>query len=362
MTTLPDLVVLGGGIAGLTAALAAAERGIRVTVIDQARAGAASRASAGILAPSVDGQHEPAWSAAIQARDFYPPFLDRLCAHTEVDVALDRAGVLELAGTDAELERLVARSPDATRLDAAALATLEPALASHAGALLHPDDGAIDNVGLMSALDVAVARHERVARVTDEIASLDARGNLPAFRSRGGTRYAGRRLLLASGAWAGALPGLPRALPLRPVRGELFRLEGLPVGHVTFGGGGYLVPRKGSLLVGATSEETGFDATTTPRGSRLLRAMATAVIPALAKTPVLEHWAALRPMSADGLPILGADPALPSLFYACGYSRNGILFGPWAAEQLAVALSGGNAPATLAPFSVARFDETLVTL
>jgi glycine oxidase len=363
MSTVPDLVVLGGGIAGLTSALAAAERGLRVTLIDHARAGAASRASAGMLAPNVEGLSKAALPAGMAARDFYPRFLDVLRNRTDVEVPLDRKGIIELASSDTELQQMAARAPETTEiLDARALATLEPAFASHAGALLHLLNGAVENVALMAALDIAIARQSRIARLTDEVGSLDARGNLPAFRSRGGTRYAGRRLLLASGAWAGTLPGLPRSLPVRPVRGQLFRLEGLPIRHVTYGAGGYLVPRKASLLVGATSEETGFDSGTTPRGLSALRAIATRAIPVLSKANVVEHWAGLRPVSADGLPILGADPLLPSLFYACGYSRNGILFAPWAADQLAPALAGGAAPASLAPFRVERFDERLVTV
>jgi glycine oxidase len=362
MTTVSDLVVLGGGVVGLTSALAAADRGMRVTLIDQLRPGASSRASAGILAAAVDGLPRAVLPIAIQARDFYPGFLDALSGRTELEVPLDRSGVLELAISPEELEKLVTRSPAATRLDAAALAALEPAFAGHTGALMHPHDGGVDIAALMSALDVAIAIEARIARVTDEIASLDARGNLPAFRSRGGTRYTGRRLLLASGAWAGTLPGLPRAIPVRPVRGQMIRLEGPPIGHITFGAGGYLLRRGGALLVGATSEDTGFESTTTPRGLKELRAIATRAIPGLAKANLVEHWAALRPVSADSLPILGADPSLPSLFYACGFSRNGILLAPWAADRLAQALAGEAAAEALAPFRVERFDENPITL
>jgi glycine/D-amino acid oxidase-like deaminating enzyme len=355
MTSVPELVVLGGGIAGLTSALAAARRGLRVTLIDQPRAGAASRASAGLLAPSVEGLPPSLLDAALSARDLYPRYLEELRDRTDVDVALDRGGVLELAASEAELERLAARAPAGSeRLDARALATREPAFAIHAGAMLHPNDGAVDIVALMRALDVAVAQESRITRLTDEVASFDARGNLPGFRARGGSRYAGRRLLLASGAWAASLPGLPRALPLRPIRGQLMRLEGRPIRQPAFAGGGYLIPRGPSLVVGATSEDAGFESTTTPRGLRELRAVATRAIPVLAHATVAEHWAGLRPVSADGAPLLGADPELPALIYACGFSRNGILFGPWVAEQLAPVLASGAAPASLQPFRVDR--------
>ena len=358
MTVVPDLVVLGGGIAGLTSALAAAGRGMRVTVIDQPRSGAASRASAGMLAPSIAGLPESVRPAALEARDVYPRFLAMLRDRTDIDVPLDRQGILELAASESDFEVRAARAgSSAERLDARALASLEPAFAGHPGAILHPGDGAVDTVTLMGALDVAVARQPKITRLTDEVASFDSRGNLPAFLSRGGTRYGSRRLLVAGGAWAGGLPGLPRPLPVRPVRGQLARLEGLPIRHVTHMTDGYLVPRGGTLIVGATSEDAGFENATTPRGLAALRAIATRAVAVLSHAPVADHWAGLRPVSPDGLPILGRDPAQKALFYACGFSRNGILFGPWAAEQLAPVLAGAAPTETLAPFRVERFFD-----
>ena len=358
MTSVPDLVVLGGGIAGLTSALAAAARGMRVTVIDQPRSGAASRASAGLLAPSIAGLPEWVRAIALEARDMYPRFLAALLDRTDVVVALDRNGILELATSEADLEERAARmGRSAERLDARALTALEPAFSTHPGAVLHPHDGAVDTVTLMAVLDIAVARQSRITRVTDEVASFDARGNLPAFRSRGGARYGSRRLLVAGGAWAGLLPGLPRSLPVRPVRGQLLRLAGLPIRHVTHTSDGYLVPRAGTVIVGATSEDAGFECATTPRGLAALRAIATRAIPVLGHAPLTEHWAGLRPMTPDGLPVLGADPALPALCYACGFSRNGILLAPWAAEQLAPVLAGSEPSPSLSGFGVDRFDR-----
>lgn len=357
MTAVPDLIVLGGGVAGLTAALAAAARGARVTVVDQPRAGAASRASAGMLAPSIAGLPDSVRPLATAARDVYPRLLAMLRDAADIDVPLDRHGILELASSEADLEQRAARAAsNAERLDARALGALEPALGAHPGAVLHLDDGAVDNVTLMAALDVAVARHPRITRCTDEVASLDVRGNLPAFRSRGGTRYAAARLLLANGAWAGALPGLPRPIPVRPIRGQLARFDGVPVRHVVHMADGYLVPRGGGVIVGATSEDAGFESVTTPRALAMLRAIAVRAVPVLGHAALAEHWAGLRPVTPDGMPILGADPGLPALVYACGFSRNGLLLAPWAAEQLAAVLSGAATPDTLAPFGVARFS------
>jgi glycine/D-amino acid oxidase-like deaminating enzyme len=109
--------------------------------------------------------------------------------------------------------------------------------------------------------------------------------------------------------------------------------------------------------VGATSEDVGFDPGTTPRGLAALRAIATHAVPVLGHAPLAEHWAGLRPITPDGMPILGVDPTVPALCYACGYSRNGILLAPWAADQLAGLLTGGSPVPALAPFGVERFSR-----
>ena len=350
MTSTTDLLVLGGGIAGLTVALEAARRGLEVVVIDTLRPGAASRAAAGMLAPSVEDVAPPMRDAAIAARDFYPEYLQGLRDVSGIDVPLDRAGILQLV-PEREAEQARRHAPGADWLDAAALAELEPAFAGHHGALLHPHDGAVDNLVLMDALERALAATPGIRRITGDVLSIDADQPSALTRTRG--RYSAMRLVLCSGAWAGALAGLPRRIAVRPVRGQLLRLGQSPIRHVTYGVGGYLVPRGDSLLVGATSEEAGFENETSLAGLATLRSIASRAIPSLASALVVDHWAGLRPMSLDGHPILGADSDSPALVYACGYSRNGILFAPWAAAQLAKLLVGEPAP-ELNPFGVDR--------
>jgi len=231
------------------------------------------------------------------------------------------------------------------------LQNLEPALGSHPGALLHPMDGAVDNVALMDALERAVERVPTIKRIAAEILSVDSDQPSALTRTRG--RIFGARLVLATGAWAAGIPGLPRPLPVRPVRGQLLRLAQCPVHHVTYGGGGYLVPRGDTILVGATSEEAGFENETSLAGLATLRNIAARAVPALGAAIVVDHWAGLRPMSIDGHPILGPDPDSPALVYACGFSRNGILFAPWAAARLADLLVGDVADG-IEPFRVDR--------
>src|SRR6478609_1500441 len=109
-----DLLILGGGIAGLATALAASERQISVILIDSPRQGAASRAAAGMLAPSAEKVPQELRGAAIAARDFYPAFLDALRDRTGIQVPLDRSGILELA-LEGDSDRLRANAPDGSR-------------------------------------------------------------------------------------------------------------------------------------------------------------------------------------------------------------------------------------------------------
>lgn len=351
MTSTADVLILGGGIAGLTVALEAARRDLSVIVLDAPRPGAASRAAAGMLAPSVEDLPAEMQGAAFAARDHYPSYLAMLHERTGIDVPLDRAGILQLV-TAGDADAVRRRAPGGAEwLDATALREREPAFDGHPGALLHPFDGAVDNLILMDALERAIDATPAIKRIGADVLSIDSDQPSALTRTRG--RLSATRLVLASGAWAGSLAGLPRRVPVRPVRGQLLRLAQPPVRWVTYGGGGYLVPRGRTTLVGATSEEAGFENETSLGGLAALRSIAARAIPSLAGALVVDHWAGLRPMSLDGHPILGADPDSPALVYACGYSRNGILFAPWAAVQLANVLVGDPAP-ELDAFQITR--------
>ncbi len=356
MTPATDVLVVGGGIAGLTTALAAAARGLSVRILDTPRSGSASRAAAGMLAPSLEGLPGGVREAALEARDTYPEFLAALCARTGRTVPLDRNGILELATSGDELSRFSSRAgAGAESFEGAALARLEPAFAGHAGAVLHPGDGCVDNVALMDALEAAVTLEARISRVEERATGLDRDGAVIAVLTEARSRFEAAHVVLASGAWVATLGGLPHPIPVHPVRGQLLTLAARPISHVTYGGGGYLVPRGDRLLIGATSEDTGFELGTTDAGLSHLRTVAARAVPSLRDAPVLEHWAGFRPMTPDTMPILGADSRDPRLFYAGGFSRNGILFAPWAAAHLAGLLAGERASEPLGLFSIARF-------
>lgn len=354
-----DVIVVGGGIVGLATAWAAAERGLHVALFSTERPGAASRASAGLLVPhySGEGAADSVGRFMAAARDQYGAYVTAVQSESGENVPFSDSGAIEIAASPEDLAVLYARAPaDAERLVSTDIRELEPALAPCAGGLLYPRDGAVDNVRLTNALASIVERNSRV-RVLREAAVRLELGSRPSAVGDGGSLVEAPCLVLAAGAWADTVEGLPRRVPVRPLRGQICTLPGTPLHHVVLGADVYMVGRHGDrTLVGSTMEDVGFDAGTTETGIATLRAGAVAACPAFANQPTWESWSGLRPASPDLLPILGRDPDYPELLYACGHSRNGILLAPITAAAIAALAAGRHPEVDLSPFHIGRFD------
>jgi glycine oxidase len=352
-----DVVVIGAGLVGLAVAAAVAERGGRVLLLADVRRGEASPAAAGVLAPTVSPASGAAHAFAIAARERYPNYLAALGERTGIEVPLNRLGILRIALGDDEAAVLEAGLPAGTTwLDRPTLVALEPGLAHARGAAFHPHDGAVNNLVLMRALKAALARDRRVTIVGDAAEEIALDDRAATVLTRDGARHSAARVVLASGAWAPHLGGLPRALPIEPVRGQMMSVASKLLRHVVYGGAGYAVPRPdGRTLVGSTSERVGFDAGHTEAGVAAVRGIAAAISPQLAPARMLNAWAGLRPVTPDLLPILGVEPTKPSLIYACGHSRNGVLLAPLTGDCVAALCAGDTSPVDITPFSPARF-------
>lgn len=357
------VAIIGGGVIGAGVAWRLAQRGADVVVLgDRTRPGVASIAAGGMLAPLAEAPRGGAYfQLGLESLRRWPAFAAELEARSGSAIGYTPAGKLVAAVTAAEAEALAATyaaSFDGVELlDGAAARRLEPALSPEVrSAVLIRDDHRADNVAMHAALEraatLAGARFIP-ARVS---AVLSAGGRVSGVVADGAAQNADV-VVLAAGAWAGTIDGLPRALPVRPVRGQMLALRpARPLFERTLASAhGYMVPRlDGRVIIGSTMEEAGFDASTTPEALAGLRAAALRLVPALADAVHAGTWAGLRPATPDGLPLLGADPELAGLFHATGHFRNGILLTPVTADAIAAVVSG-DVDVDLTPFSPARF-------
>jgi glycine oxidase ThiO len=359
-----DAVIVGGGLVGLACAVALARDGAKTILLDHSRAGAASPAAAGMLAPSVDRAAGAVHDFAVAARDRYPTYLAWLADETGTLVPLNREGILQVAITARGVKGLRRAMPAGSEwVDAAALEDLEPSLSHALGAVRHPLDGAVDNVALIGALRAYCAVSGRITVREGRATGVAFGSGHSSVRTAGGADYHAAFVVLAAGAWAPEISGLPRPLPVAPARGQMIAFDDLPLRHVLFGPRGYVVPRlarsgvSGELLIGATTEHVGFDTETTSVAATTLGSVAAEIIPRLAGVLPRRHWSGLRPMSPDLLPILGPDPLEPRLLYACGHSRNGILMAPLSGDCISAMVRGVVATHDLTGFRVERFRE-----
>ncbi|HEY0441924.1 MAG TPA: glycine oxidase ThiO [Xanthobacteraceae bacterium] len=369
----PRVAVIGGGVIGLGIAWRLAQRGAAVTVFDKGVAGSgASHAAAGMLAACAEA--EPGEEALValgrQSQALWPAFAAELEDASGIAVELRQEGTLLIALTADDQARLThdlrfqqGLGLPLSWITAAETRRREPHLATRlAGAVFSPEDHQVDNRKLAAALRVAAERAGVLIRENTEVARLAlSGGRVTGVVLADGTQVQADTVVLAAGAWSRQIEGLPPELrpPVRPIKGQLIALQMDPaaplVRHVVWAPNVYMVPRNdGRLLLGATVEEKGFDATLTAGGVLTLLEAAWRAIPAIEELPIAEMWVGHRPGSRDDAPILGPAP-VDGLVYATGHHRNGILLTPVTADAIArLVLEGADDPA-LVPFGVQRF-------
>ena len=360
------VIVVGAGLIGCSIARFVARAGAEVTLIDRDEPGRhASWAAAGMLAPQAEADASNDFlSLLLKGRSLYPSLAAELLAETGIDIGYRTEGSLLLALTGEDEESLVGRYKWQVQgglavesLTPEDVLRLEPSLTrSVRAALLLPDDHQVENRLLNAALQqsAAVAGAELIQEPVAEV--LTERGI--GVRLASGEELRGDAVVIAAGSWSGGIRGLPRALPVEPVPGQLlaYRPDPMPLSHVVTTHRGYLVPRRdGRLIAGATVEDPSFEARTTEEGKEQVSAGAAEMLPMLRTLQVREHWAGLRPATPDRLPILGADPDVRGLFYATGHYRNGVLLAPVTGELIGRLILGVAPGSDLTPFRVDRF-------
>ena len=366
-----DIAIVGGGVIGAACARAAALRGLQVTLFapgpDPA---AASAASAGLLAAQIESADERLLPLAVRGRDLYQDLAPSLKDTTGTDVGFQAIGIATFAFDEAQGEalfELVAEQRQAgLRCDWLERADLDerwPGVAPDArGALYAPEDGCLDPAALTTAL-LADARRLGVRVNLEPVQRiLTAQGRIMGVATPSGSTPA-PHVVIAAGAWSPLLAGLPRRLTVEPVRGQLLAIDwppGFPAA-VFYHGHGYLLPRGSEAILGSTMERVGFDAGTTASGLAEIRRGTSRLCPAIAESPVRRSWAGLRPVTPDGLPILGPDPDVRGLWYATGHGRNGILLAGITGDIIGELLATGATDADITELSITRFAADQLT-
>src|SRR6266699_3358099 len=369
-----DVVIIGGGVIGLTIARSLVRRGVRsVTLVERARFGAeASSAAAGILAPQVEAyRNDELFRLMCASRDLYPGFADALGEEVDVDVELDRTGTLYLgfSGQD-EIEfkrRLMWQTEQGLRIELLAASdarTIEPHISERVRcALRFPNDWQVENRKLVEALVRANDKFGVCMLEECEVKSVRIENDQVQGVQTSKGSIATKTVVMAAGAWSSFVDSPDVSLPgilIEPVRGQMlcFKSATAQTLHVLYTARGYVVPRRdGRLLAGSTSDHVGFDKRVTVDGIGNIRSAAAEIIPALRHLSLFDSWAGLRPRAEDDFPVLGPASEIGGLFYATGHYRNGILLAPITGELIAEAIVTGVPSTLLTPFLPDRFCQ-----
>ena len=351
-----DVIIVGGGIIGLSLSIALRKRGATVLVVERGEPGReASHAAAGML---VDFPLETPLAlqplATASAR-MYPEFVHELQDESGTNVDLREQGTIFFPSDDHLRDRpglmtdCLLPSP---------LSGLEPALANLAQPAIYLKERSVDPRALTSAALIA-ARHRGVdissgTAVTAVLASNDRVSGVGTDR----TTYHAPVVVNCAGAWAGSLP--PNHFPARPMKGQMLSVAPTSrdlLRHVIRAPEIYLVPRSdGRILIGATVEDVGYDKRTVADTIQHMHRAAIDLVPDLGQARMLEAWAGLRPGTPDNLPMLGESRTL-GYFVAAGHFRDGILLAPVTAHVMAQLVTGIKPEYDLAPFSPGRFPS-----
>jgi len=361
-----EVIIVGGGVIGAACARAAALRGLQVALCEPGpdRA-AASPASAGMLAAQIEPADDAMRGLGVRGRDLYENLAPALLETTGLDIGFWRAGIASIAFDDGAADHLrdaVAQQRQAgLRCD-----WLEPedvlerfpgAAPGARGALFAPEDGAVNPATLTRALLADGARlgvtllPERVVRIVT--AEKQARVTGVALADRTVTA---EHVVIAAGAWSPRIGGLPRPLPVEPVRGQMAAAP-WPAGTppaILYCDHGYVLARGSEALMGSTMEHAGFDGRITEAGIAQIVAGATRLLPALATSRPTRTWAGLRPVTPDGRPIIGGDPETQGLWFATGHGRNGILLAALTGEIIGDLLAHGECEVDTSLFAAVR--------
>lgn len=370
------VVIVGAGVMGLGVAWKLASAGQKVLVLEKNTPGAgASRAAAGMLAPMAELQYdeEPLLKFSLESQQRWPSFVQELEADAARSVEYETSGTLLVAWDRDEAEDLKRHYEyqkemglNVQWLSGRGLRRMEPMLSPRIVGGVHcADDVQVSNRRYVQALEAAARAKGAEIRSGVEVESLVYEDNeVRGVRTTTGETISAKTTVIAAGAWSHSL-GIKSVVPLhiRPVKGQMMALQMDPkhplLQHVIRRRleGVYLVPKQdGTLVIGGTSEEMGFDDRITAYGLRHLLEHAFEMVPGIDELAVKETWVGFRPASSDSGPLLGWS-SVPGLAMITGHFRHGIQLSPLSIDVVSAAILVDALPEVARPFVPARFES-----
>lgn len=357
-----DVIVIGGGIIGLSLTWQLSRRSARVLLIERCEPGQeASHAGGGMIADLDPVLPTELLELAHRSAELYPTFVSELASEAERNIDLRDAGVIAFE------EHPIPESEGIRAITAEQALSLEPKLAIPPDPAYTMRERAVDPRDLVAALIAALQKRE-VKIVAGETVNkiLVERSRAIGVRTDHGS-YTAPRIVNCAGAWAAQIPGAK--LPTLPVKGHMVALafpeelamsssdreQNRVLRHVLRSRWCYIIPRSnGRYVVGSTVEPAGFDKSLNTYRVKRLQEAAARVLPRFAEAKIAEAWTGLRPGTPDNLPLLGAT-ATNGYFAATGHYRDGILLTPVTAEVMCALILEGKTPIPLDRFSPQRF-------
>ena len=349
-----DVIVIGGGIIGVSLSIALRKGGATVLVVERGQPGReASHAAGGMLVDCPLETPPVLQNLASASARMYPEFVHELEVESGLKVDLRDFGTILLLTPEHAKHNPAFVSSHALPQP---LGEMESALSPCDGSVIYLKERSVDPRALTAAA-IKAARNRGVDFSSgDAVEGVRQSNNRVAGVKTVKTSFSAHKVVNCAGAWSGAIP--PIALPTRPVKGQMLCLALPPrnlLRHVVRSPKVYLIPRSdGRLLVGATVEEAGFDKRTIPSTIQRQHRAALELMPQLRDAKILEDWAGLRPGTPDGLPILGATE-IPGYYVATGHFRDGILLAPITAQLMAQVIADEEPAYDLSNFSSRRF-------
>jgi len=349
-----DVIIIGGGIIGMSLAIALRKRGVTVLIVERGEPGREASHAAGGMLVECQLETPPALQPlATASAGMYPELAHELEVESGLKIDLRDAGSIVFPSAE-HLDEHPGFA--AKNLLPAPLAELEPALVDSKRVCFYLKERSVDPRALSAAAHKTAKARGVDFSSGDAAMAIKVSDGTATGVTTTKTSFTAAKIVNCAGAWSGQIS--PTPLPTRPVKGQMLCLVMQPrnlLKHVIRTQDVYLIPRSdGRLLVGATVEEAGFDKRTVPETIQRQYRFALELVPKLRDARILEDWAGLRPGTPDALPILGATP-IPGYYVATGHFRDGILLAPITAQIMANVIESRDPGFDLSPFSPARF-------